>query len=87
MVLPGDCLGDLDWWYKNVEFWNCGILHSQPITIQMSTDASDSGSAGELASMATAFGLWDRVTAHQSINYRELLAVLLALHSFRPLLQ
>lgn len=20
MVLPGDCLGDLEWWYKNVEF-------------------------------------------------------------------
>ena len=69
MVLPGDCLGDLEWWYKNVEFWNCGILHSQPITIQVFTDASDSGSAGELASMATAFGLWDRVTAHQSINF------------------
>ena len=35
----------------------------------------------------SAFGLWDRKTARQSINRRELLAVLLALPRFRPLLQ
>lgn len=34
-----------------------------------------------------AFGLWDRETARQSITRRELLAVLLALPRFRPLLQ
>ena len=35
----------------------------------------------------SAFGHWNRETANQSINYRQLLAILLALHSFRPLLQ
>ena len=52
----------------------------------MFTDASDSGLRASLNGNS-AFGLWNSVTAHQSINYLRSLAVLHAPHSFRLLLQ
>ena len=84
MMLTDECLRDLEWWYKNVDSWNCHFLSNQQISLQMFTDASDSGwGGGTSLNGHTSFGLWDQETARQSINYRELSAVLLALQ-FSP---
>ena len=86
MILTEGCVRELQWWYKNVECLNCRFLSSKPISRQIFTDPSDRGWLASLNGYSP-LGPWDRETFRQSINYRELSAVLLALHSFRPLLQ
>ena len=66
-----------------MECRNCRFLSNQPISLQMFTDASNHGWRASLNGQR----LWNRETANQSINYCQLLAVLLALHSFCSLLQ
>lgn len=86
MMLTDECLRDLEWWYKNVDSWNCHFPSNQQISVQMFTDVSDSGwgrGGGASLNGHSSFGLWDRETARQSINYRELSAVLLSLQ-FSP---
>ena len=43
MMLTDECLRDLEWWYKNVDSWNCHFPSNQQISVQMFTDVSDSG--------------------------------------------
>lgn len=86
MILTEECVREPQWWYKNVECWNCRFLSNKPISRQIFTDPSDRGWLASLNGHSP-LGPWDRETFRQSINYRELSAVLLTLHSFRPLLQ
>lgn len=74
---------DLNWWLSALQSWNGrAVLHRQ-IDHQISTDASSMGWGAKLDTLQ-AQGLWNMRLAYKHSNYRELMAILLALHSFLP---
>ena len=79
---------DLEWWHQALGpgGWNGASLTPRPIDAQLETDASDSGWGAYLAGQR-ASGFWTKRASTKSINYRELLAVLLAIESFSELLR
>ena len=80
---------DLTWWVTSLDSWN-GRLLVRPAACdcQLSTDASGSGWGAILSTPGSqlASGFWNRRVSAESSNYRELLAVYLALLSFRSVL-
>ena len=80
---------DLTWWMTSLDSWN-GRLLVPPAAceLQLSTDASGSGWGAVLSTPTCqlASGFWDGRVSRESANYRELLAVYLALLSFRSLI-
>ena len=80
---------DLTWWVASLDSWN-GRLLVPPAAceLQLSTDASGSGWGAVLSTpdCPPACGFWDERVSGESSNYRELLAVYLALISFRAML-
>ena len=81
-----EAVEDLSWWVSSLDSWN-GRLLVPPAAceLQLATDASGSGWGAVLSahSCQLASGFWDRRVSEESSNYRELLAVYLALLSFR----
>ena len=80
---------DLSWWVSSLDSWN-GRLLVPPAAcdLQLATDASGSGWGAVLSAhnCQLASGFWDCRVSGESVNYRELLAVYLALLSFRSAL-
>ena len=72
---------DLQWWLSAIDTWNGSPLSSPPVELQIWTDASDTG-WGAACGQLEASGSWDLDHINRHINYKELLAVLLALQSF-----
>jgi len=72
---------DLHWWLSAIREWNGSPLKSQPIQMQISTDASDTG-WGAVCGTYQASGAWSPDIVSEHINYKELLAVLFGLQSF-----
>lgn len=87
LVLDKPSVNDLQWWLQALDNWNgkpiCAKAHIQG---QLFCDASDSG-WGAVYEGQEAAGLWTGPIVHKSINYRELLAVLLGLKSFKDKLR
>ncbi len=81
--LDQETRSDLQWWFEALgpDEWNGSVISTRPIQAQLETDASDSGWGGFLDGKHAA-GSWTRRMATKSINYRELVAVLLSLNSF-----
>ena len=80
---------DLTWWVSSLDSWNGRLLVPPAVCeLQLSTDASGSGWGAVLSrpDCPPASGFWDDRVSGESSNYRELLAVYLALISFRSLL-
>lgn len=76
---------DLNWWLTSLENWNGCPIKKLAIDTQLVTDAS--GFAwGAHMDQKEAFGLWDQEVSQKSSNYREMLAVLMGLHSFASLI-
>jgi ribonuclease HI len=73
---------DLSWWKKEFKNWNgkSFLPMTNPITI--TTDASASGWGATLGKLQ-ASGFWDMETKRASSNQRELLAVVMAIMSFK----
>ena len=80
---------DLIWWLEALDSWNGRAFKNYtPEMIQISTDASGTGWGGTLlGSPHKAQGHWDRITRHLHSNAKEMLAVLLTLKSFVPLVK
>ena len=80
---------DLAWWITSLDGWN-GRLLVPPATcdLQLSTDASGTGWGATLSAPVgqTASGFWGPEVSAETSNFRELLAVYLALLSFKRLL-
>lgn len=77
---------DLDWWMSSLCRWNGRQLVPPAVSdLQLCSDASGSGWGATLSAPASqvASGFWEREVSAESSNYRELLAVYLALLSFR----
>ena len=83
LYLDKASVSDLEWWLSALTSWNGRPIIKYSIDIQLYTDASDSG-WGAVCNGEEASGLWTVPIAHTSINYRELLTVLLGLKSFLP---
>ena len=76
---------DLEWWLVSLNTWNGRPVVKRQIDIQLFTDASDSGWGG-VCDNNEAAGHWTPEVKQTSINYRELLAVLLSLKSFKDII-
>jgi hypothetical protein len=80
-ILPAPVLQELEWWINNFALWNGRTIIAQQYQAQLFTDASDTGWGAALAGLQ-AKGHWSINEAAESINWRELTAVGLALQSF-----
>lgn len=85
MAWSPEARGDLSWWIMSLDGWN-GQLLVPPAScdLQLSTDASETGWGATLSTSAvqTASGFWGPEVSAETSNFRELLAVYLALLSF-----
>jgi hypothetical protein len=72
---------ELNWWYFNLQKWNGRSLLTATPTQTIFVDASDTG-WGCSWNKQRAHGYWTPLEAAQSINWRELKAVHLALKTF-----
>ena len=81
LVLDSPTKDDLTWWYHALESWNGRPIKTKPVEAQLVTDASQTG-WGEVLNGKQAAGYWDKQIARMPSNYRELLAILLAIKAF-----
>lgn len=72
---------DLEWWVQALYNWNGCPIHVGPINLQMETDASMTG-WGAVCDNQKAAGFWTARVSSMPSNYRELMAVMMALNSF-----
>lgn len=77
---------DLVWWLSAIKSWNGRPVVKNTIDKQIFTDASSSG-WGAVCEGQEASGLWSVQMSYQHSNARELMAVLMALKSFKNSLQ
>ena len=80
--LNDNARSDLKWWLDALKGWNGAPLVSQPIDFQVEMDASSSGWGSKFRS-EEATGLWSKQVSFKHSNYRELLAVLNTIITFR----
>ncbi len=81
LCLDKGCVSDLQWWISALQSWNGAAAPSRKIDLQVTSDASAVGWGGHCRDM-DAQGHWTTRVAHQSSNYRELLALLLTQLTF-----
>ena len=81
LTLDKGAILDLQWWMCALDSWNGTAAPRKTIDLQITTDASQTAWGGHCLNFE-AQGFWDKTTAHQSSNYRELSAILLTMQSF-----
>ena len=86
VVLDIHAISDLRWWRTALHNWNGTPIVVRPIEAQVVTDASGVG-WGAFYEDREASGLWDCYVAQKPSNYRELMAIYLAIMSFAPYLK
>jgi hypothetical protein len=72
---------EFSWWLQSASFWNAREICSESIRAQVATDASHLRWSAVYEGRV-ALGDWNRRISFQSLNERELLAILMALKSF-----
>lgn len=77
---------DLGWWLEALKNWNGRAVAPTTIDVQITTDASSSG-WGAHTNGLKAMGFWNQRMAHEHSNYRELMAVMMGIQSFRDQLK
>lgn len=77
---------EFTWWLESASTWNVREICCEAFQAQIVTDASSLG-WGAKCGEHIASGDWNRRISFQSSNERELLAILMALKSFVPLLR
>ena len=87
LKLTSSAIEDLQWWLSALKGWNGAPLCSLPVDLQIETDASASGWGSWMQlpdkSVKQAAGIWNKEVSFRHSNFRELLAVLKAIQSFR----
>ena len=73
---------DLQWWLEALDGWNGCHVKPKVIDMQITTDASSSG-WGAFTGDLQAAGFWNKRMSFKPSNYREMMAILLALKSFK----
>ncbi|XP_072039448.1 uncharacterized protein [Amphiura filiformis] len=84
LVMDSETRADLTWWNHAVTAWNGSPIMVGPVDVQIETDASQTG-WGAVCQNQHAAGFWNRRMAEMPSNYREMMAILLALKSFKNL--
>ena len=75
---------DLEWWHHAVTSWNGCPIHIGAVDLQMETGASQTGWGAVIANKKAA-GFWNHRLSMMPSNYREMMAILLALKAFKEL--
>ena len=83
LLLNTSATEDLQWWLDSLQNWNGHPLQVRPPQGQMFTDVSHLG-WGAVYGLKEAAGHWNLQMSFEHSNYRELIAVLMALKSFGP---
>ena len=83
LVLSPDAIADLSWWCDSLDRWNGFRIKLVVPDTQIVTDASPWG-YGATCNGEEAAGFWSRSVASKWQNYREMMAILVALHAFEP---
>ena len=84
VIIDEHCAKDLQWWLDALKNWNGSPLLKKEIEVQVETDASGTGWGGIChAKNLQASGTWTKDVSMQPSNYRELLAILKCIQSFR----
>lgn len=74
---------DLNWWVHALDGWNGQVIHKKVPEIQIICDASPFG-FGALCGNRKAAGFWSPRVANSPQNAREMMAILVAVHTFGP---
>lgn len=77
VLIPQYSLEDLSWWDKNVQN-SVGTIKSTKFGFTIFTDASNTG-WGAKSGDCKIYGFWDEIQKSYHINYKELLAIKLAI--------
>ena len=83
--ISNDCIQELEWWLMSVESFNYREVRPDLIDLQLEVDASSSCWGATLNGLE-AKGDWNSRVSRQSSNHRELLAILMALETFKNFL-
>ena len=86
LYLDSPCFKDLEWWLQAVKNWIGAPLIKKEIEVQLEMDASGTKWGGTTMQKDSA-GFWTKDIFFQPSNYRELLAVLRSLMSFKSTLK
>lgn len=86
LILDASTIADLQWWLDALRNWNGRPIVKHSIELQLTTDASSTG-WGAWINNHQAAGFWNKRLATQPSNYREMIAVLMGLHSFHEMVR
>ena len=88
LVWSHDALCDLKWWLEELPFWNGLKINISVPDIQVTTDASPYGYGAVCGwPELEASGFWTEKAASKCQNYREMLAILVAINTFQHVLR
>ena len=85
ITMSTEVVKDLMWWHNALKAWNGAPLRQKSVDVQIETDAAKNGWGAVLRNRQNleSYGLWQKSVAYSHSNYRELLAVLKAIQTFR----
>ena len=86
LTITEEIISEINWWLENLEDWNGKAIIPQDPTIELFTDASETG-WGATCLGTRAQGHWSIKQMKQSSNFRELTAIFLGLKSFEKQLE
>ena len=81
VLISDKCVRELNWWLNSVDSFNYREIRPEVIDHQIEVDASSEG-WGAVFGGLEAKGDWNQRISKRSSNYRELLAILMALETF-----
>ena len=85
VTISENCVQELEWWISSVDSFNYREVRPELIDLQLEVDASSS-CWGAVLNGLEAKGDWNSRLSSQSSNHRELLAILMALETFKDFL-
>ena len=86
LTLSSDAIKDLHWWLEELDFWNGLKINIAVPDIQITTDASPYG-YGAVCGEFEASGFWTVKAAAKCQNYREMMAILVAIVTFKDIIR
>jgi hypothetical protein len=86
LSITAEARKDLEWWVNSIDNWNGYRIKLRVAEVQIVTDASPSG-YGAVCNGLEASGFWSRCIAKKCQNYRELMAILVAINAFKDIIR
>lgn len=86
LEISPEVTAEMTWWLQYVSDWNVCPVVVRPIEMQLITDASHIGWGATLEGRR-ASGQWNKRLSRQSSNFREIMAILMALQAFKEIIR